>query len=207
MSYESPSLVSHVHPLLIIISGPSGVGKDATLARMKKAGLLFHYVVTATTRPKRPGEKDGVDYRFLSEDQFHQMAETKQFLEWAKVYGNYYGVPKEEIKEALKRGQDVIVKVDVQGAATIKQILPDAVFIFLIPPSTEELANRLKRRQSQPSAELNLRLNKAREEMESLSLFDYVVVNYTDKLDLAVSQINAIVTAEKCRAKPRAVRL
>ena len=209
MSYERPrsSPASQVHPLLIIISGPSGVGKDATLARMKKAGLLFHYVVTATTRPKRPGEKDGVDYRFLSEDQFHQLAETKQFLEWAKVYGNYYGVPKEEIKEALKRGQDVIVKVDVQGAATIKQILPDAVFIFLISPSTEELANRLKRRQSQPSAELSLRLNKAREEMESLSLFDYVVVNYTDKLDLAVSQINAIVTAEKCRVKPRAVRL
>jgi len=200
MSFEKP-------PLLIIISGPSGVGKDAALTRMKKAGLPFHYVVTATTRPKRPGEKDGVDYRFLSEDQFHQMTETKQFLEWAKVYGNYYGVPKEEIKEALKRGQDVIVKVDVQGAATIKQILPDAVFIFLIPPSTEDLANRLKRRQSQPSAELNLRLNKAREEMESLSLFDYVVVNYTDKLDLAVSQINAIVTAEKCRAEPRAVRL
>ena len=209
MTYERPrsSPASDAHPLLIIISGPSGVGKDATLARMKKAGLLFHYVVTATTRPKRPGEKDGVDYRFLPEDQFHQMVETKQFLEWAKVYGNYYGVPREEIKEALKRGQDVIVKVDVQGAATIKQILPDAVFIFLIPPSTEELANRLKRRQSQPSAELNLRLNKAREEMESLSLFDYVVVNYTDKLDLAVSQINAIVTAEKCRAKPRAVRL
>jgi len=209
MSYERPrsSPASDVYPLLIIISGPSGVGKDATLARMKKAGLLFHYVVTATTRPKRPGEKDGVDYRFLSEDQFHQLAETKQLLEWAKVYGNYYGVPKEEIKEALNRGQDVIVKVDVQGASTIKQILPDAVFIFLIPPSTEELANRLKRRQSQPPAELNLRLNKAREEMESLSLFDYVVVNYTDKLDLAVSQINAIVTAEKCRVKPRAVRL
>ena len=209
MSYERPrsSPASDVYPLLIIISGPSGVGKDATLARMKKAEPLFHYVVTATTRPKRPGEKDGVDYRFLSEDQFHQLAETKQLLEWAKVYGNYYGVPKEEIKEALNRGQDVIVKVDVQGASTIKQILPDAVFIFLIPPSTEELANRLKRRQSQPSAELNLRLNKAREEMESLSLFDYVVVNYTDKLDLAVSQINAIVTAEKCRAKPRAVRL
>ncbi len=207
MSFEKPSLASQKHPLLIIISGPSGVGKDATLTRMKKAEPLFHYVVTATTRPKRPGEKDGVDYRFLSEDQFHQLAETKQLLEWAKVYGNYYGVPKEEIKEALNRGQDVIVKVDVQGASTIKQILPDAVFIFLISPSTEELANRLKRRQSQPSAELNLRLNKAREEMESLSLFDYVVVNYTDKLDLAVSQINAIVTAEKCRVKPRAVRL
>jgi len=207
MSYESPSPASHVHPLLVVISGPSGVGKDATLARMKKAGLLFHRAVTATTRPKRPREEDGVDYRFISEDQFHQMAEAKQFLEWAKVYGNYYGVPKKEIKEALKRGQDVVVKVDVQGAATIKQILPDAVFVFLISPSTEDLANRLKQRQRQPPAELNLRLNKAQEEMESLSLFDYVVVNYTDKLDLAVSQINAIVTAEKCRVKPRVVRL
>jgi guanylate kinase len=163
--------------------------------------------VTATTRPKRPGEKDGVDYHFLSEDKFRQMIKTNQFLEWAEVYGNYYGVPKREVEEALRKGQDTIVKVDVQGAATIKQILPDAVFIFLMAPSTEELANRLKQRHGLHSADLDLRLSKAREEIESLPQFDYVVVNHTDNLDLTVAQINAIVTAEKCRSKPRVVRL
>ena len=207
MSHEKISSTLSEHPLLIIISGPSGVGKDATLDKMKKAGLSFHYVVTATTRPKRPGEKDGVDYHFLSEDEFRQRTRKNLFLEWAKVYGNYYGVPKREIKEALKQGQDTIVKVDVQGAATIKNILPDALLIFLMPPSNRELANRLKKRHSVLSAELDLRLSKAQEEIGSLPLFDYVVVTHKDRLDLTVSQINAIVTAEKCRLKPRAVKL
>jgi len=195
------------HPLLIVISGPSGVGKDATLDRMKKAGLPYHYVLTATTRPKRPGEKDGIDYWFISEDQFHQMVKKNQFLEWAKVYGNYYGVPKRDIKEALKQGLDTVVKVDVQGAATIKRILPDALFIFLMPPSPKELANRLKQRYGSSSADLDVRLGKAQEEMESLPLFDYVVISYTDNLDLTVTEINAAVTAEKCRIKPRMVSL
>src|SRR4030043_872069 len=170
-------------PLLIIISGSSGGGKDAALGKMKKEGLPFHYVVTTTTRPRRPGEKDGVDYHFLSEDKFRQMIKTNQFLEWAKVYGNYYGVPKREIEEALRKGQDTIVKVDVQGAATIKQILPDAVCIFLMAPSTEELANRLRQRHGLHSADLDLRLRKGREEIESLPLFDYVVVSHPKNLD------------------------
>lgn len=207
MTHDKLNATLSAHPLFIVISGFSGVGKDATLDKMKKVGFPFHYVVTATTRPKRPGEKDGVDYHFLSEDKFRQMIKTNQFLEWAKVYGNYYGVPKREIEEALRQGQDTIVKVDVQGAATIKQILPEAVFIFLMAPSTEELANRLKQRHGLHSEDLDLRLSKAREEIESLPLFDYVVVSHTDDLDLTVTQINAIVTAEKCRLKPRVVRL
>jgi len=207
VTHDKLNATLSAHPLFIVISGFSGVGKDATLDKMKKVGFPFHYVVTATTRPKRPGEKDGVDYQFLSEDKFRQMIKTNQFLEWAKVYGNYYGVPKREIEEALRQGQDTIVKVDVQGAATIKQILPDAVFIFLMAPSTEELANRLKQRHGLHSEDLDLRLSKAREEIESLPLFDYVVVSHTDDLDLTVIQINAIVTAEKCRLKPRVVRL
>ncbi len=207
MTKDRLSTTPFAYPLLIVISGSSGVGKDAALGKMKKAGLPFHYVVTTTTRPKRPGEKDGVDYHFLSEDKFRQMIMTNQFLEWAKVYGNYYGVPKQEIEKALKKGQDAIVKVDVQGAATIKRILPDALFIFLMAPSTEELANRLKQRRGSHSADLDLRLSKAREEIESLPLFDYVVVSHTDNIDLTVIQINAIVTAEKCRLKPRVVRL
>ena len=207
MTHDKLNATLSAHPLFIVISGFSGVGKDATLDKMKKADFPFHYVVTATTRSKRQGEKDGVDYHFLSEDKFRQMIKTNQFLEWAKVYGNYYGVPKREIEEALRKGQDTIVKVDVQGAATIKQILPDAVCIFLMAPSTEELANRLRQRHGLHSADLDLRLSKAREEIESLPLFDYAVVNHTDNLDLTVTQINAIITAEKCRAKPRVIRL
>ena len=207
MTHDRLDVTPSAYPLLIIISGSSGVGKDAALGKMKKEGLPFHYVVTTTTRPKRPGEKDGVDYHFLSEDKFRQMIMKNQFLEWAKVYGNYYGVPKQDIEEALKKGQDTIVKVDVQGAATIKRILPDAVFIFLMAPSTGELANRLKQRHGSQSADLDLRLSKAREEIESLPLFDYVVVNHTDNIDLTVTQINAIVTAEKNRLQPRVVRL
>jgi guanylate kinase len=207
MTHDEFKTTPSTNPLLIVISGFSGVGKDAMLGKMKKAGSPFHYVVTATTRPKRPGENDDVDYHFLSEDKFRKMIKANQFLEWAKVYGNYYGVPKREIEEALRKGQDTIVKVDVQGAATIKKILPDAVFIFLMAPSTEELANRLKQRHGLHSADLDLRLSKAREEIESLPLFDYVVVNHTDNLDLTVAQLNAIITAEKCRSKPRVVRL
>jgi guanylate kinase len=194
-------------PLLVIISGPSGVGKDATLDIMKKAGLPYHYVVTATTRAKRPGEKDGIDYWFISENKFQQMVKRNQFLEWAKVYGNYYGVPKREIKDALKQGLDVVVKVDVQGAATIKRILPDALFIFLMPPSTEELANRLQQRYGLSSAELKVRLGKAQEEMESLPMFDYVITSHTNNLALTADQVNDAVTAAKCQTKPRVISL
>lgn len=207
MYYDNFNRAQSKYPLLIIVSGSSGVGKDATLDKMQKAGFPFRRVLTATTRQKRPGENDGVDYHFLSEGKFRQMIKTNEFLEWAEVYGNYYGVPKREVKEALKQGWDTIVKVDVQGAATIKQILPDAVFIFLMPPSVDELINRLKQRYGSSSAELDLRLSKVQKEMESLSLFDYIVINHTDDLDLTVAQISAIVTAEKCRVKPRIMKL
>ena len=177
------------------------------LARMRELGRPFHYVVTATTRPKRAREKDGIDYHFLSRKEFQQMVNDNQFLEWANVYGNYYGVPKDEITSALSKGVDAVVKVDVQGAATIKKILPHAVFIFLAPSSTEELEKRLKKRQSESSADLALRLEKAREEIKSLPLFDYVITCRQNKLDEVVSRIDAIVAAEKCRVKPKIVEL
>lgn len=195
------------HPLLVVVSGPSGVGKDAALVGIKEARLPLHHVVTATTRPKRPGERDAIDYHFVSEKRFQQMVETHQFLEWAKVYGNYYGVLKKDVKEALDKGLDVIVKVDVQGAATIKRITPDAVLIFLMPPSKQELVNRLKQRHGQLDNELYSRLETAQEELECLPLFDYVIITQKDKLDVTVSEINAIVTAEKCRVQPRIIRL
>jgi len=194
-------------PLLIVLSGPSGVGKDAVLARMRKSERSFHYVVTATTRPRRAREKNGVNYHFLSQKAFQQMINKHQFLEWASVYGNYYGVPKDEVSSALSKGVDTIVKVDVQGAATIKRILSQAVFIFLMPPSTQALEKRLKRRRSESSEDLTLRLATARKEIKSLPLFDYVITSHQNKLDEVVSRIDAIVTAEKCRVKPRTVDL
>ena len=203
----TPRGTNSSQPLLIILSGPSGVGKDAVLARMKKSDRPFHYVVTATTRPKRAGEKNGVNYHFLSQKAFQQMINKHQFLEWASVYGNYYGVPKDEVSPALSKGVVTIVKVDVQGAATIRKSSPQAVFIFLMPPSTQALEKRLKRRRSESSEDLALRLATAREEIRSLPLFDYVITSHQNKLDEVVSQIDAIVTAERCRVKPRTVDL
>jgi len=194
-------------PLFIVLSGPSGVGKDALLTRMRQVGCPFHYVVTATTRPRRAREKDGIDYHFVSQEKFQQMIDKDELLEWAAVYGNRYGVPKAEISQALSRGIDVIVKVDVQGATTIKKILPQAVFVFLMPPSVEELERRLKQRRSESSIDLALRLEKASEEVKSLSLFDYVLTSHQGKITDVISQIEAIAMAEKCRLQPRAIRL
>jgi guanylate kinase len=194
-------------PLLIIISGSSGIGKDAALSRLKELGYPFHYAVTAATRSQRVGEIDGVDYIFVSETKFREMMQRDEFLEWAEVYGNWYGIPKLQVKQALARGQDVIIKIDVQGAATIKNLLPDAVLIFLAPPSMEELEERLRQRKTESETDLELRMLTAREEMESLPLFDYVVVNHQGEVDSTISQINAIVTAEKCRVKPRVIEL
>ncbi|MCK4354610.1 MAG: guanylate kinase [Dehalococcoidia bacterium] len=194
-------------PLLVVLSGPSGVGKDAVLARMRELRRAFYYVVTATTRPCRSGENDGVDYHFLPQEKFQRMIAAGQFLEWAKVYGNYYGVPRDEIAQGLSGGMDVMVKVDVQGAATIKKILPQAVFIFLTPPSMRDLERRLKQRHSESSSELALRLAEAGKEIENLPFFDYVITSHHGGLDEIVSQINAIVTAERCRVKPRNVAL
>ena len=135
------------------------------------------------------------------------MIADNELLEWANVYGNWYGVPYEPVKQALDRGQDVILKVDIQGAATIKKILPQAVFIFLLPPSMEELIIRLKQRHTESPNDLALRIKAAEEEIRQLPLFDYAVLNRQDEIDLAVSDIKAIIAAEKCRVIPREVSL
>jgi guanylate kinase len=191
--------------LLFVLSGPSGVGKDSLLARMKARGLHLHFAVTATTRPPRPGEREGQDYHFLSVEGFMEMREKGELLEWAQVYGHWYGVPKAEIRAALSRGQDVVVKVDVQGAATIRGLLPGAVSIFLVPPSLEELKKRLASRRTEGGASLELRLHTAQEEMKHLPFFDYVVIN--DDLGRASARVEAIITAESCRVNPRRVEL
>lgn len=187
--------------LLVVLSGPSGVGKDAVLARMKQGQYKVRYMITATTRPRRDAEKDGAEYHFLSLQEFQSMIDKGQLLEWATVYGNYYGVPKQQARDALAEGADVVLKVDVQGAATIRKIMPQAVLIFLLPPSMRELESRLEQRHSESREDLSLRLSKVREEMGSLSMFDYAIVNYQDKLDNVVAQIQAIVVAEKCKVQ------
>jgi guanylate kinase len=193
------------HPLVIVLSGPSGVGKDATIARIREIGVKFHYVVTATTREKRPGEVDGVDYFFLDQSDFEKGIERDDFLEYAEVYGNFYGVPKKEARQALHRGQDVIIKVDVQGAATLKKKIPDAVFIFLLPPSLEDLIERLRARNADSEAAVSTRICKAEEELKCMSLFDYCVINFNNDLDRTAEAVSGIITTEKHRVNPRVV--
>ncbi len=148
-----------------------------------------------------------MDYHFVSEESFQEMMARGELLEWARVYNNSYGVPKDQIRQALARGQDVLVKVDVQGAATIKSILSQAVFIFLSPPSLDELERRLKGRKTESAQDLELRMNTARDEMKRLPLFDYVIVHHYGDTESAIAQVEAIVTAEKCRVQPRVIEL
>jgi guanylate kinase len=194
-------------PLLIVLSGPSGAGKDAILSRMKKSAYPLEFITTVTTRPRRAREKNNVDYHFISAESFQKMAKNNELVEWANVYGNWYGVPKKPLKRALDKGKDTIVKIDIQGASTIKKIIPQAVFIFLMPPSRGELERRLTQRQTESPFDLSLRLKTAEEEMKKLPLFDYVVVNRQDEIDLVVREIEAIITAEKHRVKPREISL
>ena len=194
-------------PLLIVISGPSGVGKDVTLKRMKEMGYPFHFVVTTTDRPARPGEVDGVDYIFVSSAEFERMIEGDELLEHAVVYGQYKGVSKAQVRQALASGQDVIMRLDVQGAATIRRLVPDAVLIFLTAESEEALVARLTARRTESKKALRTRLEIARQEMERIDGFDYIVVNRDAQLDETVKSIAAIVTAEKCRVWQREITL
>ncbi|MFC2011006.1 guanylate kinase [Chloroflexota bacterium] len=204
---SQPPFERSTRPLFIVLSGSSGVGKDAILSRMKELNYPLKYITTITTRPRRFNERDNVDYHFVSKERFQELIDNKDLLEWANVYGNWYGIPREAVKQALDKGQDVIVKVDIQGAATIKKILPQAVFISLLPPSIEDLLRRLKQRQTESPSDLSLRLKTAEEEIKQLSLFDYKVVNSWDEIGLAVSEIQAIITAEKCRVAAREITL
>ena len=188
-------------PLLVVLSGPSGAGKDAVIAKLKDCGFPIERIVTVTTRPRRVSESNGVDYHFVSPPEFQKMIRGKKLLEWANVYGNWYGVPQEAVKRALERGQDVMVRADVQGAATIKKIMPQAILIFLMPASMEELNARLKERHTESSLDLAVRTRIAEEEIKKLPLFDYIVFNRQGEIDSAISDIKAILRAEKCRVR------
>ncbi|MCJ7584034.1 MAG: guanylate kinase [Anaerolineales bacterium] len=194
-------------PLLIVISGPSGVGKDTVLQRMKERELPFHFVVTATTRPKRENEVHGKDYLFVSKDEFARMIEANELLEYAIVYNDYKGIPKQQVREALASGKDVIMRIDVQGAATVRKLAQEALLIFLTTTSEEEMVNRLKARKSENSEGLALRIATARQELKRIEEFDYVVVNSDFHLDETVDTLVAIIQAEHHRVSPRKVNL
>jgi guanylate kinase len=198
----------HRPPLLIVISGPSGVGKDTVIQRMKERRLPFHFVVTATTRPPRDGEVHGRDYFFVSKDEFAAMIESGELLEYAYVYNDYKGIPKQQVREALASGKDVIMRVDVQGAARIRQLTgTGAALIFMTTISEDELVQRLRDRKTETPEGLNLRIATARKELERMTEFDYCVVNQDMTLDETVDRIIAIIEAEHSRVNPRVVHL
>ena len=196
-----------VTPLLIVISGPSGVGKDSVVDWMKARGAHFHFVVTATSRPPRPGEVHGVDYFFASQADFETMIEQDELLEYAIVYGQYKGIPKQQVRQALESGKDVVMRLDVQGAATIRRLIPEAILIFLSASSEQELVERLRKRRTESEPQLQRRIETARQEMEHLAEFDYLVINRECELDAAVDQVLGIIVAEHLRVHPRQVSL
>ncbi|HLE91610.1 MAG TPA: guanylate kinase [Anaerolineales bacterium] len=199
--------VHHPQPLLIVISGPSGAGKDTVMQRMKERGLPFHFVVTATTRPKRANEVHGRDYWFVSKEEFARMINEDELIEHAIVYGDYKGIPKQQVREALASGMDVIMRIDVQGAETVRRMAPEALMIFLTTDSEEELVHRLETRKTETVDSLAIRIATARKELKRVDAFDYVVVNYDFQLDETVDIIRAIIDAEHHRVKPRKVTL
>lgn len=207
MPSESHFELPHPSPLLIVISGPSGVGKDTVLQLMKERGLPFDFVVTVTTRPPRENEIHGKDYWFVSKEEFARMIEADQLIEYAFVYGDYKGIPRRDVSKALASGKDVVLRIDVQGAETIRKLAPDALLIFLTTGSEEELVRRLETRKTETMEELKLRIATARKELQRLEAFDYVIINHEFRLDETVNSIRAIIDAEHLRVKPRRVEL
>ena len=195
-------------PLLILISGPSGVGKD-TIARLliERRPDDFHFVVTATTRPIRKGEVHGHDYFFVSTDEFAQMIEQDELLEWAIVYNDYKGIPKQQIRNALASGKHVIMRVDVQGAATVRKLVPNATFVFLRTLSEKDLVRRLLDRKSETSEGVNLRIAMAREEMKRIREFDYCIVNAEGKQKTTVDRLINIIDAAQSRVNQKPIVL
>lgn len=183
------------------------MGKDAVLHELKHREPERHYAVTATTRPPRPGEVEGAPYHFLSPSEFQALQDRGELLEWAEVYGHKYGVPASEVRKAAALRQDAVVKVDIQGAASIKRLIPQAILIFLAPASLEELAMRHAQRGTESAEELALRQQTARTEMQAMASFDYVVVNADGRLVEAVDTVQAILRAEKSRVHPRTFAL
>lgn len=183
--------------VLIIISGPSATGKGTVCKKLMSENQNLRFSVSVTTRDPRPGEFEGVNYFFRTQEEFQKMIENDELLEWAEVYGNFYGTPREIVQASLDRGQDIVLEIDPQGALQVKSRFPQGVFIFLMPPSLEELASRIKKRGSETSEVMARRLMAAKLEIGSAFQYDYLVIN--DELSTAVYQIKQILAAEKCR--------
>lgn len=186
-------------PAVIVISGPSGVGKDAVMRRLQELRPDLHQVVTATSRPPRPGERDGVDYFFVTAEAFEKMIADGELIEHAVVYGEYKGIPKAQVREKLALNVDVVLRLDVQGAATVRALVPGAVFIFIAADSEASLCRRLVSRKTETPEKLVVRVEMAREELCRMREFDYVVVNEEGRLDEAAGKLAAIIDAEKMR--------
>jgi guanylate kinase len=194
-------------PLLIVISGPSGVGKDSVVQRMQERDMPFHFVVTATTRERRETEIHGKDYLFVSDDEFARMIEQNELIEYAIVYGDYKGIPKQGVREAFASGKDVIMRIDVQGAETVRKFAREALLIFITCESEDELERRLRERKTETADSLSLRIATARKELQRIEAFDYVIVNHDFHLDDTVNKVRAIIDAEHLRVQHRKVTL
>jgi guanylate kinase len=194
---------------LVIISGPSGVGKDTIIdaLRARPRDPDYHYVVTCTTRGPRPGEVAGVSYQFLTPEAFHRLRESGELLEANEVHGNWYGTPRKDVADALAAGHDVILKIDVQGAQVIKERVPDALLVFLVPPSLEALFQRLRSRATETADELEIRQRNAAIELARQGDYDRVVTNETGEVARTAAEIEAIIAQEKRRNSDRRIRI
>ena len=189
--------------LVFVLSGPSGVGKDSVLHELRALEPSIHYYITATTRSPRPGERDGIEYFFLPEDEFARLKATGGLLESAEAHGHHYGSPCRQVVTALEAGRDVLACVDVQGAMAIRSRIPSAILIFLAPESEEQLASRLRGRGTEAAADFELRLANAQGEIAQSGAFDYLVYNRDDRLEDAVGEVRTVITAERLRTAPR----
>ena len=206
-TFSRMSTLPSPSPLLIVISGPSGVGKDAVISRLQEIRGDMHFVVTATTRPRREGEVDGKDYIFMDKDKFEELIDREEMLEHALVYGDYKGIPKQQVRKALSKGTDVVLRLDVQGAATIRELIPEALSIFLVAENERALVRRLLGRKTEPLDRALVRVETARQETKRIAEFDYVVENPSGKLEETVRKITSIIEAEKLRMQQKAIKI
>ena len=182
---------------LIVLSGPSGAGKDSIISELKNYYHNFWVSISMTSRKPRGEEVDGIDYFFVSKEEFESHIKNNDFLEYAIYNDNYYGTPKSKIEDFLHQGKDVILEIEIQGALKVKEKIKEAVFIFILPPSMQELKRRLEARKTEDQEKIDMRFKRAYEEINEVSKYNYVVVN--DEVDLAASKVQAILDAERCR--------